>query len=166
MQPLIYNQRRIPAGQWRYGFRESSKIGCAWVAMYNALCILGQPVEIPELIRKFERQIPVVNGSFGTFLGSPVLLLHQMGFRVRIVNQRSRYDELAKEAPVCLLSYYWRRKYKVGAHFVALRWTGDHFEGYNTFSTSSGPDNYGSSLDAFLKKRHYFGTVLTLIFPE
>lgn len=165
MQQLIYNQRKIPEGQWRYGFRSSAKIGCAWVATYNALCILEQPVEIPALIRRFERQIPVVNGALGTFLGSPAWMLHQMGFRVRMVNDRKKYDALAKQCPVCLLSYYWHRKYKAGAHFVALRWTGDHFEGYNTFSTSNGPDNYGTSLDAFLKTHHYFGTVLTLIQP-
>lgn len=166
MQPLIYSQRRIPAGQWRYGFRDSAKIGCAWVATYNALCILNHPVEIPELIRKFERQIPVVNGSFGTFLGTPALLLHRMGFRIRVVNNRHRYDEAAKEAPVCLLSYYWRKNCKLGAHFVALRWMGDHFEGYNTFLSSTGPDNYGPSLDAFLKQHHYFATVLTLVSPQ
>lgn len=163
MQQLIYNQRRIPSWQWRYGLRASAKNGCGWIAVYNALCILGETTDIPTLIRRFERQIPVINGAVGTFIGSPPWLLHRMGYRVRLVNDRKQYDALAKECPVCLLSYYWRSKYRIGAHFVALRWMGDHFEGYNTFSHSNGPDNYGPSLDAFLKRHGYFGTVLTLV---
>lgn len=35
---LIYNQRKIPKDQWRYGFRTSADTGCGWIATYNA-CI-------------------------------------------------------------------------------------------------------------------------------
>lgn len=160
---MIYNQRTIPREQWRYGLRASAEIGCGWVAVYNALCILGEPAEPAELIREFCRQLPLVNGTLGSFVGSPAICLHRRGYNLRISNSRRAYDQMAKEAPVCILSYYWRRGCRVGAHFVALRWTGDHFEGYNTFSHSHGPDNYGPSLEAFLKKHGYFGTVLTMV---
>lgn len=161
---MIYNQRKIPREQWRYGFRASADVGCGWVAVYNALCVLGKEQDVPELIRMFERQVPLVNGALGSFVGSAPMALHKLGYDLRVSNERSRYDELAKEAPVCVLSYYWRKKYRVGAHFVALRWTGDHFEGYNTFANSRGPDNYGPSLDGFLKRHGYFATVLTCVF--
>ena len=160
---MIYNQRTIPKDQWRYGFRASADIGCGWIAVYNALCVLGRPVEIPWLIREFERQLPLINGAVGSFVGSPAICLHKLGYDLRISNDRSHYDEMAKEAPVCILSYYWRKKARFGAHFVALRWTGDHFEGYNTFANSHGPDNYGQSLEAFLKKHGYFASVLTMV---
>lgn len=163
MQQLIYNQRRIPGRQWRYGLRASARTGCGWVATYNALCILGEQVEIPELIRAFEHQLPGINGNVGTFIGGPALLLKSRGYPVRVTNQRKDYDTLAKEYPVCILSYYWRKKYRVGAHFVALHWQDNGFVGYNTFTNSNGPDHYGPSLDTFLKRRGYFGTVLTLV---
>ena len=28
---LIYNQRQIPAEQWRYGLRSSAAVGCGWI---------------------------------------------------------------------------------------------------------------------------------------
>ena len=37
---------------------------------------------------------------------------------------------------------------------------GEHIVGYNTYTNSQGPDNYGKSLGEFLKKRGYFGPVL------
>lgn len=166
MQQLIYNQRRIPKWQWRYGLRSSASIGCGWVATYNALCILGEKVSIPELIRRFERQLPGVNGTLGTFIGAPAWMLHRMGYRIRIVNDRKQYDALAKEGAVCILSYYWRRKARIGAHFVALRYVDGGFVGYNTFASSNGPDRYGASLVAFLQRRGYFGSVLTIVYPK
>lgn len=163
MQQLIYNQRHIPRQQWRYGLRASAETGCGWVAVYNALCILGEHVEIPELIRSFERQLPIINGTLGTFIGGPALLLKFKGYPIRVTNNRREYDALAKQYPVCILSFYWHRKFRAGAHFVALRWGDGEFVGYNTFRNSNGPDHYGTSLDAFLKSRHYFGTVLTMV---
>ena len=160
---MIYNQRRIPREQWRYGLRASADIGCGWVAVYNALCILDRREEPEALIREFQRQVPFINGVLGSFVGSPAICLHRRGYHLKISNARSRYDDMAKEARVCILSYYWRKKNRIGAHFVALRWTGDHFEGYNTFPYSRGPDNYGPSLEAFLTKRGYFATVLTMV---
>lgn len=163
MQRLIYNQRRIPQEQWRYGLRSSAKIGCGWIAVYNALCLLDIPVQIPELIRRMERQLPGINGMLGSFLGSPALTLRQYGVPVRICNDRSKYDALAKEAPVVLLSYYWLRKPRAGAHVIAVRYENGGFIGYNTFSNSSGPDHLGKSLEGFLKRHRYFGSVLTIV---
>lgn len=165
MQQVIYNQHHIPERQWRYGFRASKHIGCAWIAVYNALCILGIPAEIPVIIRRLERQLPLINGSIGTFLGSPAWLLHSMGCRVRLLNRRKEYDEAAKKSPVCLLSYYWRNGARVGAHIIALRWADGEFIGYNTFRNSNGPDHLGPSIEAFLQKRKYFGSILTLVEP-
>lgn len=160
MQQLIYNQRRVPE---RYGLRSMASVGCGPVATYNALSVLDDPVDLAQLICRFQRQLPGINGVTGTFIMGPAWMLHRMGYRVKLVNNRKHYDELAKNAPVCILSFYWRQKKKFGAHFVALRYVDDHFEGYNTYRTSYGPDNYGPSLDAFLTRRHYFGTVLTVI---
>ena len=71
-----------------------------------------------------------------------------------------RFDELAKASDVCILFFRWHQKLKIGAHFVALHHTPEGFVGYNTYKTSKGPDYYGESLEAFLKRRKYFGAVL------
>ena len=64
---------------------------------------------------------------------------------------------------MCILFYRWHRKIKFGAHFVTLRRTETGFRGYNTFKNSQGPDNWGESIDGFLKKQKYYGAVLIAI---
>lgn len=163
MDDLIYNQTKIPKGQWRYGFRSSAATGCGWIAVYNALRILGCRASPEGLIRHFERQLPLIHGNFGTSVWGPALYFRKWGFPVKMTLRRSRFDALARESDVCILFYHWRRGWRFGAHFVALRSTAEGFSGYNTYRTSSGPDSLGTSLDAFLRKNGYYGAVLTAI---
>lgn len=161
MTDLIYNQTKIPRDQWRYGLRSSAAAGCGWIAVYNALGILGFRVSPEGLIRYFLRQFPLIHGTFGTSIWGPALYFRKWGFPVRMTARRSRFDEMARENDVCILFYRWRRGWRMGAHFVALRHTAEGFVGYNTYRNSSGPDNYGTSLDVFLREKGYFGAVLT-----
>ncbi|MBQ8237992.1 MAG: hypothetical protein IJZ39_07595 [Oscillospiraceae bacterium] len=163
MNDLIYNQRHIPAEQYRYGFRTSAATGCGWIATYNALRLLGYRVDIDELIRWYERMLPLIHGNAGTSIPAPALRFHKWGFPVKMVVNPKHFDEEAKNAHVCILFYRWRRKWKLGAHFVALHHTPGGFVGYNTFKTSAGPDPYGPSLRDFLKKHRFFGAVLICI---
>ena len=39
MKDLIYNQRKIPKDQWRYGFRTSAATGCEH--SFKAICRAG-----------------------------------------------------------------------------------------------------------------------------
>ena len=107
--------------------------------------------------------MPLVNGNVGTVLFGPALRFHKWGFPVKMVVNKDHFDEAAKEADVCILFYRWLKKYKYGAHFVALHHTPDGFVGYNTYSNSIGPDHYGPSLATFLKNKKYFGAVLFAI---
>lgn len=161
MADLIYNQTKIPKDQWRYGFWSSAATGCGWIAVYNALRLLGFQAKPEGLIRYFERQFPLIHGNFGTSVWGPALYFRRWGFPVKMTARRSRFDALARESDVCILFYRWRRGWRFGAHFVALRHTAEGFVGYNTFRGSAGPDRYGPSLDAFLRKKGYFGAVLT-----
>ena len=160
MKDLILNQTNIPKDQWRYGLRSSAATGCGWIATYNALRILGYRVEPKELIRYYERQLPLVHGNAGTSLWATAVCFRQWGFPVTLSAKRQEFDTLAKESDACILFYRWHRKWKLGAHFVALHYTQEGFVGYNTFRNSAGPDCYGNSLNAFLKEKGYFGCVL------
>ena len=160
MDDLIYNQTKIPKEKWRYGLRTSAATGCGWVATYNALRLMDYRAEPEELIRYYERQFPVVHGNAGTSILGPALFFIHHGFPVKVTSRQDRFDDLVKDSDVCILFYYWRKKWKLGAHFTTLRKEGDNITGYNTYTTSQGPDDYGSSLPEFLKKRGYFGPVL------
>ena len=159
MKDMIYCQRAIPKGELRYGFRSSAATGCGWIATYNALRILGKRARKEELIRYFERQLPLLHGNTGTAVWGPAAFFLHHGFQGRAEVRRSRFDALVEECPVCILFYYWRKGWKLGGHFVALHKTDRGIVGYNTYSNSTGPDLYGDSLEAFLKKRGYFGCV-------
>lgn len=163
MNDLIYNQTKIPREQWRYGFRTSAATGCGWVATYNALRLMGYRAKPEELIRYYEHQFPLVHGNAGTSILGPALFFQKHGFPVETLSVTERFDEAAKTADVCILFYYWRKKYKIGAHFVTVQYKDGKFTGYNTFHTSDGPDDYGTSLENFLKQRKFFGPVLIAI---
>ena len=160
MNGLIYNQREIPKEQWRYGLRSSAATGCGWIATYNALRLMGCRAKPEDLIRFYERQLPLIHGNAGTSILAPALFFQKKGFRVTTTSVWEALDERAKESEVCILFYYWRQRYKFGAHFVTVQYRNGQFTGYNTFRNSEGPDPYGRSLAAFLKKHHYFGPVL------
>ena len=160
MMDLIYNQRKIPKEQWRYGFRSSAAVGCGWIATHNALRLMGYKTDIDELICYYEWQLPLLHGNTGTSFWGPAVCFKQWGFPVEICTDRSKFDDVVNRSDVCILFYHWHKTYKLGAHFVALHKTGNGITGYNTYRTSEGPDAYGESLRAFLDKRKYFGAVL------
>ena len=163
MDDLIYNQKKIPKDKWRYGFRSSAATGCGWIATYNALRLIGYRAEPENLIRYYERQLPLIHGNAGTSFWGPGLLFRQWGFPVKVSFRPGEYDALAKEADACILFYRWHGKWKLGAHFVALHHTQAGFVGYNTYTNSKGPDRYGESLQEFLKRRKYYATFLVAI---
>lgn len=163
MDDLIYNQYKIPKEQWRYGLRASADVGCGWIATYNALRLMGYRAEPEELIRYFERQLPIIHGNLGTNILGPAVCVKQMGLPTKVIAQRKRFDQAAKDAKACILFYRWKKQWKIGAHFVALQYKDGVFVGYNTYKNSIGPDVYGESLERFLKNRKYFGAVLIAI---
>ena len=160
MQELIYNQKDIPREQWRYGLRTSAATGCGWIATYNALRLLGYKVKQEELIRYYECQLPLIHGNGGTSFWGPGMFFTQQGFPVEMCVKRDQFDAVLSRSDVSILFYRWHKKHKLGAHFVALQREGDKITGYNTFSNSVGPDNWGDSIDGFMKKHHFFGGVL------
>jgi len=160
MQGLIYNQRDIPKKELRYGLRSSAATGCGWIAVHNALLLMGKESNPKELIRRFERSFPIVNGNFGTFLPDLVRFFKKQGFEVKLRFLKSRFDLLVESSEVCIMFYFWYYKRSVGSHFVTLHKKDGRVLAYNTFRNSTGADNYGESLEAFLKKHKFFLPVL------
>ena len=163
MNDLIYNQTKIPKDQWRYGLRTSAATGCGWIATYNALRLMGYRPKAEELIRYYERQLPLIHGNGGTIIQGPALFFQKHGFPVQTLSVTERFDDAAKDADVCILFYYWRKKFKIGAHFVTVQYRDGKFTGYNTYRTSDGPDDYGTSLAAYIKEKKFFAPFLIAI---
>ena len=160
MDDLIYCQRDIPKHQWRYGLRTSADTGCGWIATYNALRLMNYRAKPEELIHYYEWQLPLIHGNAGTSIPGPALFFLHHGFPVEMTAKREKFDDLIRESDVGILFYYWRKGWKFGAHFTTVRYADGTFIGYNTYRNSKGPDDYGHSIDTFLKNRKYFGAVL------
>lgn len=157
---LIYNQRNIPKDKWRYGLRSSAATGCGWIATYNALQLMGYKTDIDELIRYYEWQLPLIHGNAGTSFWGPVVCFRNWGFPVEVCHSRDQFDTVLQRSDVGILFYHWRKGYTLGAHFVALHHTENGILAYNTYRNSTGPDLLGSSVNSFIKDKHYFGCVL------
>ena len=160
MDDLIFCQRDIPKEQWRYGLRSSAATGCGWIATYNALRLMGKAAEPEELIRFYERQLPIIHGTCGTTILAPAFYFKKQGYRVEWASRYDRFDGITKRSDVCILFYRWHKKWQIGAHFVALHHTDSGILAYNTYRNSKGPDRYGQSLEKFLRNKKYFGAVL------
>ena len=160
MKDFIYCQQDIPKDQWRYGLRSSAATGCGWIATYNALKIMSYSAKPEKLIEYYEKQIPLINGNIGTFMLGPAMFFKRFGFGVKTTANRKKFDKLVKESSACVLFYWWKDKYRLGSHLVALHHTENGIVGYNTYKQSTGPDYYGNSLEEFLQRRSYFGAVL------
>ena len=163
MKDLIYCQRDIPREQWRYGLRTSAATGCGWIATHNALRLMGYRAEPKNLIQMYERMLPLVHGNAGTSILAPALAFQGWGFPVEVISDPKKYDAAAKDSDVCIIFYYWRKKWKIGAHFVTVHHKNGRFVGYNTYNNSKGPDDWTESIEGFLKQRKYFGSVLICI---
>ncbi|MBR6595063.1 MAG: hypothetical protein IKK72_00565 [Oscillospiraceae bacterium] len=163
MKDLIYCQSNIPKDQWRYGFRSSAATGCGWIATYNALRLMGYRAEPERLIKRYERMLPLIHGNTGTTIPAPALAFKRWGFPVKVVCRRKQFDEAAKESDVCIVFYYWRGRWKLGAHFATVQYKDGRFTGYNTYTNSTGPDDWTESIEGFLKQRKYFASLLICI---
>ena len=64
---------------------------------------------------------------------------------------------------MCILFYYWRKKFKIGAHFVTVQYKDGKFTGYNTYKTSDGPDHYGESLEGYIRQHKFYAPFLIAI---
>lgn len=160
---MIYNQHSIPKNKWRYGFRSSAAVGCGWIATYNALRLLGRRETPEKLIDYYERQLPLLNGNFGTQFWGPYAYFKKQGFEPKLVLNPEKYDEMAEE--VNILFYHWRKGLKLGAHFICLKKTDTGYIGYNAYRNSTGPDRIGTSLEDFIQKKKHFLTALITIRP-
>ncbi len=163
MMERIENQRQIPRHQWRYGFRASADTGCGWIAVYNALALLGYRCSPEALIRMMERLFPLVHGNLGTTLPAPGLCFQAWGFPVKWSFRRREFDAMVDSGDVCILFFHWHRGKCWGNHFITLQQGPEGILGHNVYANSVGPEHLGQSLSRWMESKGYFGGVLMQI---
>ena len=144
----IYNQNKGRASEYYFGFFKSSYNGCGWIATYNAAIMLGTHYNPNEIIAEYEFTGAILGGTFGIQPYAISWFFESKGYDVTITYDTKKFNEIAKKSTSNIIFY----AHSKGAHYVALQWDGSKFVGYNTYSSSNGPDNLGSSLLKFLGK--------------
>lgn len=116
---LIVNQARQDAV--KYGRLSSNRNGCGWIAIVNAMELLGEPVSVAETIHWLESQPPLyrpaLGGYLGTFVWTPVRYFRSQGYQVSVALLPEQQKAVAEKADVCL-GFYARIPY---GHFVTFQ---------------------------------------------
>lgn len=129
---LILDQNALDSP---YGRQGSAAAGCGWVAVYNALRLLGIPAD-RETVRAQMERLLILGGWNGTPFYALALYLRQKGVRVRFTLHRSKFGRAARKSQAGIVFYLYHKKgrpFPIG-HFAAFAPTADgrcHF--YNDF---------------------------------
>ena len=107
--------------------------GCGWIAVYNAMIMIGNPQQAADVIRFFDRAGNTI--LYGTFGASPTAISEYLGSQKLTGKMNAvpfvmpnNIETVAKQATACILLYI----HDSGAHYVALRWNGTEYEVYNS----------------------------------
>ena len=129
MRTLIDDQNRRPANQIRMGSVEGKNEGwyngCGWVATYNALILLGDPVHPAQIVRSFETSGgAVLGGVFGTYPKTIEAYLKDLGFDVNhtlFPRLSAGIDDAIRASRVCILAY----AHTSAAHYITIEYRED-----------------------------------------
>jgi len=148
---FIYTQKEGAASKQKMGGRYADYNGCAWIATYNTLLRLGEPVHPADIIKHYETHGgSIINGEFGINPLSIREYFKKQGFDPQMQNLPPSVDERIKNSTVSILTY----AHSSGAHTVMIYYENGLYYIYNDNSvpgwTSSAP-GITISVDEWIK---------------
>lgn len=125
---FIDDQKNGIASKLRYGINTISPVGCGCVATYNALLMLGNPIEICDIIREFETSKLLYYGLYGTHVGNIGKFLSTKGYNVTVTFANSdnvddnivAFDTVAQDENVKANILLYRNNSV--SHFIAIKY--------------------------------------------
>ncbi|MCL2425391.1 MAG: hypothetical protein FWD05_03530 [Oscillospiraceae bacterium] len=126
LRTLIDNQNQPPASLVRMGTRpglnEGWYNGCGWVAAYNSLIILGNPMHPAEIVHHFETTGGTVwDGVFGTFPHAIEGLFVELDYDVNhtlFPQITLNLDDTIRNSRVAILAYM----HTSAAHYIVIEY--------------------------------------------
>ena len=108
--------------------------GCGWIAVYNAMRMLGKQPNAADIIKFFDNAgNTYLYGTFGARPStiSEYLTLQNLTGKMNTIPFiiPDNVETVAKKASACIVLYV----YNSGAHYVAMRWNGTAYEVYNDY---------------------------------
>jgi len=145
------------------GRHPGSYNGCAWIATYNALLILGEHVHPAELIRNYQLTGgTLINGEFGINPSAIRNDFENRGYNVTMASLPSSVDDHIRASTVSILTY----AHSSGAHTVMVYYDNNNnvFHIYNeggAGSTSTAP-GVQESFDEWLESMNGYWMISTI----
>ena len=154
LHTLIDNQNQYPANQIRMGSTEGMNEGwyngCGWVAVYNALILLGNPKHPAEIVEYFEESGgTVLDGVYGTYPNAIEGYFVSLGYNIDHIflpQLTTDIDEAIKSSQVSILAYL----HSSAAHYIAVEYREDidRFIVYNDSFARTRSTNLGFQNDS------------------
>ncbi len=139
------------ASKLRYGINTIAPFGCGTVATYNALIMLGNRIEICDIIRDYEMNHIYHYGLIGTHGNNIARYFRSKGYNVTITNLEnydfnndddlSTVSNIVTKNPANILYY---KSSGVG-HFIAIKYMGKDSNNEDVFVTYNENTNNGVS---------------------
>lgn len=129
------------ASKLRYGINTIAPFGCGTVATYNALIMLGNRMDICDIIRDYEMNHAYHDGLIGTHGNNIARFFSEKGYDVTITNlenynfnddkELSTVTNIVKQNQANILYY----KGGSTGHFIALKYNGQDNQGKDIYIT-------------------------------
>lgn len=135
----INGQGLPPVKDMRYGVTNVARAGCGLIAVYNALLLLGNPHRFQDVVAWGDRKAAALFALLGTLPWKAKRLFRRLGYTVTAVTDAAQFDRHARDADVCLFTY-WNRKGRIrqGMHTVCLQYRDGGIDVYNLFNNRPG----------------------------
>ena len=140
----IYGQGNPPYSCLRIGKWGNGKAhGCGPFAVYNALLVLRDTKNPVRIIRHIkDARGFVFGGYFGTKPKAMMKYIQACGYKAQIFYLPFDIERRIKDADVSILQYIWRRKFKIGIHYITVRYQDGEYFVYNQYSNDIKPRRY------------------------
>ncbi len=130
---LIYNQNSDKYRDIKYGKSNLGKSGCAAIASYNALEMLGIGMPMPQVIAAYEKQFSRGGGLLaGGRLGAlPTDIRRFLKNRKLLFCGGFLRKMLGIKKPGVFIVTYWNKPFTRGAHTIAVKFDGESYTAVN-----------------------------------
>ena len=126
----------------KMGNSSANENGCTWIAMYNAMRILGKPQKIAEII--FYLQV-TESTFFGGDWGAhpPKNYFQAFGFTVTDLKNNSTLETTAKEYTAIMVTYIDWNWFGTRGHTFVAQWL-PHYKHFRFLNEGNDPNDYKS----------------------
>jgi len=127
-----------------YGKYTSDYNGCGWIATYNAMKLLGEKVDVENII-DYLNHYTIIKGKLGTNPAGIKNFFKERSFSLKSTSHVEKFNSYSKNCGAGIILYLSNQT----AHYVAFNKSGEQYHFYNDIY---GKEDDIRTMDQFLKE--------------